>query len=412
MNSISADAAGNSYSFVLAGPGTYANGALTINTTNSNFHVNGSLYIFKYNAAGVFTGAIPFDIQCSFIYDMKLVRNPNNGNFYITGNRDPRDTVTIAGQSVTHSTFLACFNSQGVFQYKRENTSTLVSSTNVQSLAFDNQNNIYVALETGSSNLGSDTFLGFTTPPWTRPNTVLKVDATASNLIWSTQSNSRYPTNTWGGLTVNDTEVGYANISGGRNDGSSIPFSWGSLPQTVTNNQSVLFARLDKNTGNCLSYSFLHNDLTGPTTDNAQSLAVDASGDYYIGGGYESSIFMGNGQQYSNPNAGENDFFIAKYATQACSPLATTAFSQDNNNLIIAPNPATDLINVQFDFDDPFSEKNIQLLDLQGRILLNMRINETNGSVQIDCSKYATGNYIIITKENGKLIKSNKLIVK
>jgi Secretion system C-terminal sorting domain len=411
--SLSVDAAGNSYSFVLASPGSYANGAYINNLTYSNQSRTAAFMIFKYNAAGVFTDAIPFDIQCSYISDIKLFRNPYNGNYYITGNRDPRDTVTIAGQNVTHSTFLACFNSQGVFQYKKENTSTEVFSTRTQSLAFDNQNNIYVALDTGSTNSGCDTFLGFTTVQGYRPNTVLKVDATAANLTWSTQSNSRYFAYPWGRLTVNDTEVGYSNISGGRDDGSgAIPFSWGSLPQTITNNQSVLFARLDKNTGNCLSYNFLLNDLTGPTTDNSQALAVDASGDYYTGGGYESSIFMGNGRQYSNPDAGENDFFIAKYATQACSPLATTDFTEDNKNLIISPNPTQDVINVLYNFDDPFSDKNIQIIDLQGRLLFNMRINDLKGNAQIDCSQYATGNYIILTKENGKLIKSNKLIIR
>ncbi|MCB0638828.1 MAG: T9SS type A sorting domain-containing protein [Lewinella sp.] len=68
----------------------------------------------------------------------------------------------------------------------------------------------------------------------------------------------------------------------------------------------------------------------------------------------------------------------------------------------IFPNPATDLINLRFDLDQPAERIDVGLLDMQGKLLSTYRFSTVDGApVQIDINQLPTGTYFlsIITPE-------------
>jgi hypothetical protein len=84
-----------------------------------------------------------------------------------------------------------------------------------------------------------------------------------------------------------------------------------------------------------------------------------------------------------------------------------------NNLLLVAPNPATHSTMVYFDCasNNSSSEKTIVVTDLLGRTLQTINLNATKGAINLDCSNYAQGQYMILLKENDTIIENSKLII-
>ena len=81
-----------------------------------------------------------------------------------------------------------------------------------------------------------------------------------------------------------------------------------------------------------------------------------------------------------------------------------------NDYLIVAPNPTSEITTLIYNYANPDTKKGIQVIDLIGRILVSLPINNQNGSEVLDCSAFAAGTYNIVMTENDLPIKSTKLI--
>jgi hypothetical protein len=400
---LSVDSQGNSFWLVCAPQGLY-DGIFTNSLTNSNFSENRSWFVFKYDTNGNFVSGTPLDLQFYNPTQIKFFRNPNNGNYYITAQKNISATATAGGQTVVNNLFLACFNNQGVFQWKKENNTNLnYSPTYIHNIVFDAQNNIYLSLT--MAGFDYDIFLGYTISESLVPSSVIKVDTNANNLLWSTHDTSRVTARSNGATILNGNEIVYTNIG---TNGQI----WGNQVGTTYAGAEIMLARFNKDTGACLGLSYLPNNHTGPDNNTAMSLAADASGDILLGGSVENALYLGNGTPILNNGTVETDFFIAKYATTACSPLATESFESQDKRLLIAPNPATETVSVNYEFQEVFSSKTVEVIDMLGRVLLNLRINDMKGSANIDCSKYSAGQFVIVLKENGVVVGNSKLLVR
>jgi hypothetical protein len=75
--------------------------------------------------------------------------------------------------------------------------------------------------------------------------------------------------------------------------------------------------------------------------DVGTSITADASGDYILGGSVGGILYLNNGQQIVNGGS-QSDFFVTKYATQACQPLSVV--DQKGKSIILYPNPTRDRI--------------------------------------------------------------------
>jgi hypothetical protein len=80
------------------------------------------------------------------------------------------------------------------------------------------------------------------------------------------------------------------------------------------------------------------------------------------------------------------------------------------NILRIAPNPANAVTTIFYNFVNDKAVKTIELTDLLGRSLKSWTPTETSGKIELDCTVYANGQYLILMKEDNKIIETAKLI--
>jgi len=280
--------------------------------------------------------------------------------------------------------FLACFNPNGEAIWKREDTRDSAGMS-IYNLLFDTDNSIYL----GGSILGFnfDSFMGFSVPLIASPGYIMKIDAMATAPIWSTYHNKGAIG--YGAIAMKGNELTFTDYCGGNN------FTWGTQTFNATGNNEgndVLFARFNKNNGDCLSLTKIPGNIG--YEDYGCALAVDRSGDYIVGGNFSSTLTFDSGVQVIN-NGGQSDFFIAKYATQACSPLGVA--ENTFQNLTHYPNPTTGLL--MLDSQEPLQ---YELYDLKGSLFANGAITVTNSSV--DLSALPSGTYVLkIQNERGQI---------
>lgn len=383
------DAVGNCYWLVSIPSGTYADGAFVNSMSGSN------LFILKYDANGNFINAIYLDIQLSgtpFSLGVKFYRNPNTGYFYITSVDDGGggSAAVVGGQTITHSAFIACFNELGQFQWKKESTGTTGGGLKFYNLLFDNSNNIYLSGEMVGT-LGA--IFGYSTTDWT--SFVLKTDSTADNLLWGTSYSNNNGAYTYGAIALNGNEVGYAGYCFGNN------FTWGSQSIFASNDNEgteVLLARFNKNTGACLGLHKIPGNVG--YDDYGTALTVDASGDYILGGGFGNQLTIsGNTLQ----NAGsQTDFFLAKFATSACSPLSNEEFNV--NEIKVYPNPVKD--NLYWQGETGWT--NYEVYSLLGQKVAEGKIEV--GQNQININHLTKGIYLLKCSDNSGNGKDFKVV--
>lgn len=369
---LSVDAAGNSALLVQIPPGTYANGAFVNTLAGTN------LYIFNYNSAGTFLNATLVDMQLggTFTFNLKMYRNPNNGYYYFTSTGGySGDSAVMGGQTVTHSLFMACFNAQGQFLWKKENTATNNNSDQIYNLTFDTNNNIYIGGELIGLNF--DTFLGLSVSTFFSPGFVAKLDPTADTVLWSSQHNKGTGSN--GAIALNGNELGFTSYSFG------VDLTWGSqsLYMCAPNEASeVLFARFNKDTGACLSLTKIPGDVG--YDDGGTALAVDASGDYILGGGFGHQLMVNNSTTLLN-NGPQSDFFVAKYATEVCS---LGVASHEKSAVAIYPNPTSGIVHLSLNEDMSYT-----LYTITGTIVNKGNVSAQNNT--IDVSSLPSGVYLL-----------------
>src|SRR5690606_12682293 len=140
----------------------------------------------------------------------------------------------------------------------------------------------------------------------------------------------------------------------------------------------VLLARFNKTTGACIALTKIPGD--NGFNDVGTALAVDASGDYILGGGFGHHLYI-NGNTLTN-NGAQSDFFIAKYATTPCSPLDTE--EKNPTDIKIYPNP----VGSTFVLDSP-QPVAYSIYSVTGQLIANG--STTPQDPTIDSSSWAAG---------------------
>ncbi len=368
------------YWFVWLPPGTYADSAFTNTTTETH-----APYVLKYNLDGTFIAATQLGtVQGIFSMIVKYYRNPHNGFYYMTYVKTQTSaTFTINGQPVVNAAALVCYDANGNYLWKRENTQPMAGSLVFYSLDFDSQNNIYIGGKIASSSI--DSFMGFTAS-FSSPAFVMKLDATADNLLWASH-HSTVASSGYGSLVYNGSEVAFTGWCAGTN------FTWGtqSIYVTATNEgQDVLLARFNSATGACLSLNRIPSTIG--STDRGTAIAVDASGDYLVGGGFAATIYDVNNNPVFN-GGGTTDFFIAKFATQACSPLSTVDFEEEG--IQVYPNPASHVLTVAIHENVSYA-----LYTITGQLVQEGKLTMVNNTIAV--SDLSKGYYLLrLENENG-----------
>ena len=121
---------------------------------------------------------------------------------------------------------------------------------------------------------------------------------------------------------------------------------------TITSPQNdlanSLLVRLNKDTGAVINVHPIKSDYG--SEDELTSIAVDNDGNYVMGGYFSTQIFTDPNDgiptiSYSANN--KSQFYVAKLAKSACSPLSTTEVSVKETDLQFYPNPVEDVLNIK-----------------------------------------------------------------
>jgi uncharacterized protein YaiL (DUF2058 family) len=81
-----------------------------------------------------------------------------------------------------------------------------------------------------------------------------------------------------------------------------------------------------------------------------------------------------------------------------------------SNLLIVAPNPAKANTTIYYNFADGKAVKKIVLVDMLGRTLQEWSPTDNKGTIGLNCSGYAQGQYLVLMKADDKVIENAKLI--
>jgi Secretion system C-terminal sorting domain len=368
---IEVDAQGTTYSLFVLPVGVYANGGYTVTTPG--------LYVLKYDTNGVFIGGIDLNIQSDFV-DVTMKRNPTTGAIYIAGVLDVAFyTLTINGQQVLHSKFLAAFDSTGAFLWERENENVIDGGGFVSyEVDVDSDNNVYFA---ASAFVFPPTYLdgfnGIAFPNDVPPAPyIVKLDPNG-NTIWQTSGNRSFPRD----LIVNGNEVAVTGKAGN--------MQWQNLSyqQDTNSGGHPYLARFDKETGAIIAI----NAVYSTSDDSGTALAKDSKGNYYMGGSFSGSLTAGANTLYNT--GGSSDFFVAKFGSADCDFLATT--TPELPPLMGYPNPVKNYLHVTAAAKNSFVLRNIL-----GATILKGTVSSEG---IIDLTTVISGMYLLELKEDSEV---------
>jgi hypothetical protein len=377
------------YWYVWLPPGTYADGAFT----NSNTAEPKTPYVLQYNLDGTFISATQLGtVQTYASYTVKYYRNPYNGYHYATILKgSSSSTFAINGQPVVNSVALVCYDNNGTFLWKTENTSTTIGGVLLNDLSFDGQNNIFIA--GGVTGLNMSSFLGLSHPLY-GTGFLMKTNPTATNAIWTS-------TPSLGGVGCNKiyysgSEITVTGTAGG---GPNLTWSLQTLTIPGANQGSdVLLARFNSATGACISLNKITSST--PSSDFGAAITKDASGDYIVGGGFGGALYNVNNVATWN-EGGDTDFFIAKFATQPCQPLSSESFEE--TNIAIYPNPVQNIFTV------PVKENTkYQLYNITGVLVKEGSVTTAENTISI--SELSSGCFVLKLQSESNKIETVKVI--
>ena len=273
------------YWYMWLPPGTYADGGFT----NSNTADTNTPYVLQYNVDGTFISATQLGtLQTYASFKVKYYRNPHNGYHYATIRKgDSSSTFSINGQPVVNSVALVCYDNNGTFLWKRENTysDANASTLHLNDLSFDAQNNIFIAGDIFGLNY--DSFLGFSDSEFGTAF-LMKTNPTATSYIWVSYPSTKNIEST--AIYNNGSEIAIAGSVGG---GPTL--AWGSQTLTVPGaNQGtdVLLARINSATGACVSLNKIASN--NASLDFGAAITKDLSGDYIVGGRFGGALYNVN----------------------------------------------------------------------------------------------------------------------
>lgn len=391
------------YWALLLPAGTYENGALV---TTAQPNGAQKLYVLSYSiATGTFLSAMPLDIQFTtyqYFISSKLYRNPHNGMFYwlyrkTAGFIAATDTLAVNGGTVPvlhRKDYIISFNAQGNYLW---HTTTTAAGTGTDfnfqfgSIDFDPQNNIYLTGKAFHSNPAT-TFLN-----WICPNDFeehpfyMKLNPTATAYEWVKEY-----VGTTGDQTIKYTPTQLYSVGS-----IATSFTFGSFSVTgpgSNNGSDPLLTRLNPATGDCMG---LHR-IIGPNghRDVLTSLAIDANNDVILGGFMSNSLTdVNNTTNFSY--GGNTDFFIAKFANQACASLSTSDF--ETATIEVFPNPAKDKIQINIT-----EEVTYTLYNIMGVVVQKGKLSASDNI--LNSNNLSSGCYILQLTNAAGVVKSVKVI--
>lgn len=389
------DGGGNIYWLVSATPGLWASGAFPVTTQGQ--------YILQYNSNGFFVSGtkLQFTLAGSGAPGQRMKRDHNSGKYYVTGD-PPFFTAPVFGSTtITHTLYIGCFSSTGSLLWLKQNTNNF-SNGPISRPAIDAAGNIYVTAQA----VHNDTFCNYVVSNAGDPNgTVMAVKIDPSgNLVWGSNARSISEEHPWT-LTLNGNELAVTGSYGGY-------LKWGSdsiqnIDATCTGGgYSPFIARLNTTTGVAFDLDSLKGLCGSDVLVNG--ITAGKTGNYYLTGQFGSSVTIAG--TVFNTVGGETDMFLAKFGTNDCSattppPPTDVAAPLIGSDLLIRPNPATDLLIIE----NAGTRTQVRLFNILGQQVYSGMAS--NGTLEVNTTNLIPGNYLLqLTDTNGNRV--SRMVVK
>lgn len=308
-------------------------------------------YILLYDKDGGFQGATQLEMFItSTPQHPKLTIDPNSGNFIISGTMPVK--VYLGNDSTINSMFLAVFDKNGNFLWKRENSFQQTWASGLRGRpALDMEGNIYLA---GYANTG-DQFAGHTITNSVVNNAplIIKLDKNG-NKLWAKNA------------IVKTKAQGQAIAL--RNSGEVDLLSYASYLQwppsqdsSSTFNAGTVITRFNTQTGKFLGFDTTSTTLPFPGGGAAvisEPTAAIANGrnGIFVGGSFSYSFIAGNNPPIIS-TGGFDDFFVARYGYDSCQcddipEPKFTSINTSGNTFNFTYTGSTPYTSIVWDFDD------------------------------------------------------------
>ncbi|CAM3624399.1 T9SS type A sorting domain-containing protein [Flavobacterium gelidilacus] len=113
---------------------------------------------------------------------------------------------------------------------------------------------------------------------------------------------------------------------------------------------------------------------------------------------------FGNGTNYDT-----NYYNTPQLSPNVCvTPLSSANFQKDKV-FSLYPNPARDLVTIQYDLD--VENTNVEVYDISGRAINQYKLSSSSGELQVNTSTYQAGVYLIVVKDSNTVLRQQKLVV-
>jgi len=317
---------GDVYLYSRLKPGLYDNGAFNVASER--------MYVLKYNVNGTYQKLVPLSMTLSGSYSAgygysnavqaQFNRDPINGRYYLCGRCDTAyfGHMTFGNTAINTPIYLGCFDSTGNSLWTKQCIGNALNAGWVSGPALtDTDENVYIGGVIYSNDawngylIDNDSFTTLTTScPF-----VAKMDKNGNN-IWVSHAESEGGHNFCGIAMANNVIAC---------TGPYVQMAWGGFyanqfnsgPSPMVDNFLV---RINAITGKVISLDSLRSSYG--LAENANAIASDKSGNFFVGGRMQYDLFIGPDTVVSV--GGNFDWFVGKYGYSNCNcAIPSVSFS-------------------------------------------------------------------------------------
>lgn len=338
---------GDIYLYCQLKPGIYDNGAFTVSANK--------LHVLKYNANGIFQSITPLSVTTPGSNNFPnasaahFKRDHKNGRYYLCGRYESAfGNMTIGSTVITKPAYLGSFDNNGNNLWAKQSNGNALNGGMISSrVATDADENIYL----GGITYGGDGWNGytFTNDSFTTLTNscpfVAKMDKNGNN-IWVTNAQSA-GANNYAGITLSNNTIACA--------GPYVKMSWGGFmvaqPGTGSPMTDNFLVRINAATGAVIGMDSLKSSLG--LDENANALASDKNGNFYVGGRFQYDLFVASNTLTSV--GGDFDWFVTKYGSPNCNcgiPVANFSQTGSGNAFSFTYTGTTPYTSISWDFGD------------------------------------------------------------
>ncbi len=385
--SIAAFSGVNSGQIVVDNAGAiYMTGANLNPTTIGSTHIPAGNFLAKFNSSN---GACVWAKKIANVYTYSLAIKLFNNNLYIGGSTNSNnDTIIVDTATVIahpYDMFISKFDTTGNVLWLRT-----MGGPNMDrggTLDLDGSGNIYsTGYFTDTAYFGSTMLTNSINKDW-----YIAKYRNNGNLVWVKQAHSTSNID-FGNVSTDNNGNTYAS---GLLAGSA---TFGSITLTATSAFDMFITRYDSS-GVCLGAK---NVNTSGALGNSGDVLTNTDGGCYVCNNFSSTANFGD---IPLTSYGGSDIYLAKL--DAMTGIETQTLN-NNNLVIISPNPFTSLTTISFSSEQ--TNTTIQITDVTGRIVTDKYLLVNGKTATLDMSGYAKGVYFVQITDANKNVVNRKVV--